>query len=233
MYRRLDSTKILETLTEMCAEIRGHFPDSSLNRLGDELLEVTREAQAKADWIARPIYILWVFKAVTIVLLTVLLVAPYWLVDSAGVDRIGIGEIIQAEEAAINVILVLGGSVLFLFSLERRIKRHRALEALHELRSMAHVIDMHQVPKDPEKVMSGGACAGGGHEQMDPASLIEYLDCCADLLAMIGKVAALYVQRFEDEVALAAVNEIEQLTTALARKLWQKISIAHQLMQAS
>jgi len=45
------------------------------------------------------------------------------------------------------------------------------------------------------------------------------------MLSLTGKVAALYVQNFEDSVALQAVNEIEDLTTGLARKIWQKLTI--------
>ena len=44
---------------------------------------------------------------------------------------------------------------------------------------------------------------------------------------MTGKVAALYVQRFDDAVALQAVNEIEELTTGLSRKIWQKLSVLY------
>lgn len=45
------------------------------------------------------------------------------------------------------------------------------------------------------------------------------------MLSLIGKLAALYVQKFDDPVALSAVNDVEQLTTGLARKIWQKIMI--------
>ena len=38
-------------------------------------------------------------------------------------------------------------------------------------------------------------------------------------------MAALYIQDFDDEVALAAVNEVEDLTTGLSRKIWQKLMI--------
>jgi hypothetical protein len=33
------------------------------------------------------------------------------------------------------------------------------------------------------------------------------------------------VQKFDDPVALVAVNEVEELTTGLSRKIWQKIMI--------
>jgi hypothetical protein len=49
---------------------------------------------------------------------------------------------------------------------------------------------------------------------------------------LIGKVAALYVQGFPDPVALAAVDDIENPTTSLSRKIWQKIVILEQTMPA-
>ena len=42
-----------------------------------------------------------------------------------------------------------------------------------------------------------------------------------------GKVAVLLAQKFEDDVALQAVNDIETLTTGLSQKIWQKVSILH------
>jgi hypothetical protein len=47
------------------------------------------------------------------------------------------------------------------------------------------------------------------------------------MLSLIGKVAAGYAQSFDDAVAIGAVNEIEDLTTGLARKIWQKMIVLH------
>ena len=54
---------------------------------------------------------------------------------------------------------------------------------------------------------------------------VRYLDDCSERLSPIGKIAALYVQDFEDGVSLAAVNEVEGLTTGLARSIWRKINM--------
>jgi hypothetical protein len=54
-----------------------------------------------------------------------------------------------------------------------------------------------------------------------------YLDYCSEMLSLTGKIAALYIQEFDDDVALAAVNEVENLTTGLSRKIWQKLMIVH------
>jgi hypothetical protein len=45
-------------------------------------------------------------------------------------------------------------AIYFLLTVESRVKRRTALRALHELRSIAHVIDMHQLTKDPEQLLS-------------------------------------------------------------------------------
>ena len=49
------------------------------------------------------------------------------------------------------------------------------------------------------------------------------------MLSLTGKIAALYVQDFEDGVVLAAVNEVEDLTTGLSRKIWQKLMILYRV----
>ena len=43
--------------------------------------------------------------------------------------------------------------------------------------------------------------------------------------SLIGKLAALYADRMRDSVVIEAVNDIENLTTGLGRKIWQKITI--------
>jgi hypothetical protein len=53
--------------------------------------------------------------------------------------------------------------------------------------------------------------------------LMRYLDYCAEMLSLTGKLAALYAQYFPDATVVAAVNDVEQLTTNLSRKIWQKI----------
>ncbi len=48
-----------------------------------------------------------------------------------------------------------------------------------------------------------------------------------------SKIAALYVQYFDDQVALQAVNKIENLTIGLSRKIWQKVMIIDTLGRGS
>jgi hypothetical protein len=60
---------------------------------------------------------------------------------------------------------------------------------------------------------------------MTPFELNRYLDYCSESLALISKIAALYVQDFQDPVLLDAVDDVEDLTAGFSRKIWQKITI--------
>ena len=52
--------------------------------------------------------------------------------------------------------MLVGAGVFFLMTLETRVKRRRALEAIRELRAIAHIVDMHQLTKDPEWILTPG-----------------------------------------------------------------------------
>ena len=99
---------------------------------------------------------------------------------------------------------IIGAAILFFVSWENRIKRSRALKAIHELRAMAHIIDMHQLTKQPESCFAQRAPAA--KRTLTPFELNRYLDYCSETLALISKIAALYVQDFDDPVTLSAVR---------------------------
>jgi hypothetical protein len=133
---------------------------------------------------------------------------------------------VQSIAAVCNIAAVVGVAVLFLLRLETNIKRRRAHAVLHELRSLAHVIDMHQLAKDPAgRRLPEPEITESAKGAMSPQSLSRYLDYCTDLLSLTGKLAAVLVQRFKDEVVLEEVNEIEALASALSGRIWQKIQL--------
>jgi len=100
------------------------------------------------------------------------------------------------------------------------------LRMLHRLRSIAHIVDMHQLTKDPEHALRRvQATASSPSRTISRTQLPRYLDYCSELLALTSKLAALHAQHLNDSVILNAVNDIEALTADLSRKIWQKISI--------
>ena len=60
---------------------------------------------------------------------------------------------------------------------------------------------------------------------MTSFQLRRYLDYCSEMLSLTGKIAAVYVQQFDDEVALGSASELETLASGLSNKIWQKILI--------
>jgi len=224
---QLDPDEIVQTINLLSRRIDERFPGSGLGRLCGRLLDVASHARERAAWIARPLLALRIGTGilVTLIVAGLLTTLVQMQMPEGGFD---LGEFIQVLEAGINDVVLIGVAVFFLITLETRIKRRRAMDALHELRVIAHIIDMHQLTKDPERV-SGQVAAteSSPRRAMTPAQLSRYLDYCSEMLSLTGKIAALYVQRFPDDVALGAVNEIEELTTGLSRKIWQKLMILH------
>jgi hypothetical protein len=224
MYRSLDSEKILDTIETLRRSIAERFPGSGLNRVCEELLAIAGESQKRTAWIAKPQRFL---RFITGALVTLIVGGLVFVLANASWPQNGFDLVVlvQVSEAGLNVFLLLSAAILFLVTVETRIKRRRALKAIHELRALAHVIDMHQLTKDPERLLARATTASSPKQNLSPFELGRYLDYCSEMLSLIGKLAALYVQKFDDPVALAAVNEVEDLTAGLSRKIWQKIMI--------
>jgi hypothetical protein len=69
------------------------------------------------------------------------------------------------------------------------------------------------------------ATASSPRRTMSRFELTRYLDYCSEMLSLTNKLASLYAQNMPDAVVNDAVNDIEQLTTNLSSKIWQKITI--------
>ena len=85
---------------------------------------------------------------------------------------------------------------------------------------------MHQLTKDPVFLLTTGPSTPSSPERtMSKFELLRYLDYCSEMVSLVSKIATLYVQGFQDPVAVSAVDEIETLTSGLSRKIWQKIML--------
>jgi hypothetical protein len=225
----LEPERIVETVDLLQRRIGERFPESSLRKVCGELLDIARQAQDLSEKIGRPIVVL---RLATAVLILAVLGSTVWAVLALRPpdQQLDLIQFVQVLEAAINDLVLIGAGIFFLATLEVRIKRNRALGPLHDLRSMAHLIDMHQLTKDPERILyRGRETASSPRQQMTAFELNRYLDYCTEMLSLVGKIAALYVRKFDDSVVLTAAGEVEELTTDLSRKIWQKIMLVHSL----
>lgn len=119
-----------------------------------------------------------------------LLLAPVDL-STSGDDR-GVIEWTQVFEAVANDIILLGAGIAFLVTAETRLKRRKVLRELHQLCSFAHVIDMHQLTKDPQRIKGESA----GHQMpssprtdLSAYDLGRYLDDSSELLTPVERVS--------------------------------------------
>ena len=217
MYQSLDPVRIIETLDRLKARIEKRFPDSGLSKVCSELTATARHTSARAAKIAAHNWPLRIAVSAIILGGVVALVSALRLLHLEDIET-NLG-LLQSLEAAVNLLILFGGATWFLIGLDDRLKRQRALDELHILRSIAHVVDMHQLTKDPHSL------ALDEQPVFNAEALTRYLDYCAEMLALIAKLAALYAERMRDPVVIDAVTEVENLTTGLSRKIWQKISL--------
>jgi hypothetical protein len=224
-YRSLDGGKIAQTVAVLRDRIEERFPGSGLGRVAAEFYEVAVEAVDRSRWVNRPLVWLRVVVGVLVaVMLSVLVAGLFQLRLSSGLTEFS--SFVQVLESGLNDIVLIGAGIYFLLTLETRFKRKVVLRAVHELRSLAHIVDTHQLTKDPDRLVRAGAnTASSPRRSMTAFELSRYLGYCSEMLSLIGKVGALYVQDFDDEMALEAVDDIEDLTTGLSRKIWQKIAL--------
>jgi hypothetical protein len=222
-YQHLRADLILATIDKLQARIAARFPEAGLLGVCAALEETARFCAQDAAELARQSFH-WRAAALVLVALGVAAQIAAFRLLRAG-DGMSAADLVQGLEAAVNLLILFAGAVWFTLTLGERFKRRRALDALHRLRSLAHVVDMHQLTKDPTLLLEANKTAVSPQRSMSAFELTRYLDYCSEMLALIGKLAALYAERMRDNVVIEAVNDIENLTTGLGRKIWQKITI--------
>lgn len=225
MARRLDPTHIIATIERLRQRIDERFPGSGLGRLAGDLLALAREAAAVSDRLQRPMWSIRAGALIVVVLAGALMVAAARSLP-APLRFDSLLDVLQAIEAGINDAIFLAVALFFLGTLEQRVKRRRALVIIHRLRSVAHIVDMHQLTKDPDRLRAGrSTTASSPRAPLSVEALGRYLDYCSELLSLTSKVAALFGEHRSDPVVLSAINEVELLATGLSTKVWQKITI--------
>jgi hypothetical protein len=231
MYRSLDAQRIIATAEQLGKRVTERFPASGLSKVSGELLTETRQAAYTAEWLAKSHRAIRFVSGAVVVALLLLAVGTLLLLNWRVELFSNVADFLQGLDSLVNELVLIGAASYFLLGWESRRKRSRALRALHALRSMAHIIDMHQLTKDPERLLAPGQNTPSSPARTLTAfELTRYLDYCSEMLSVISKIAALYVQEFDDPVTLAAVNEVENLTGSLSQKMWQKIVILDRML---
>ena len=228
---RLEPEKIIETINILEKRISDRFPNSGLRKVCLELLFLSKQTKKNVSYISKPNIPLRLSSYLIILIGLGGLIFSFSLVNIGLTANQTLHNFLEITEGVFNNLILIGGASFFLITMESRIKRRRALKSIHELRVISHVIDMHQLNKDPYIFDSNKSTTHSPKRFYTKFELQRYLDYCSELSSLIAKVAALYAQSLPDVIIVSSVNEIETLTTGLSRKIWQKIQILQNLKQ--
>lgn len=222
-YRNLNTTDIVATLEQLTSRIGERFPRSGLYRVCQELTSMAKQTSERAETIAR--------RNIWLRLITGCLLAFAGAIIVLGVNRAltleasnELTNVMQGVDAGVSLLIVLGGAAFYVSSLESRWRRGAALRKLHEFRSIAHVIDMHQLTKDPS-ALGGPRTSASPDRDMTRYELVRYLSYCSEMLSLASKCAAVYGEKIHDPAVVDTVGDIERLSTSLSQKIWQKITL--------
>ena len=221
----LQAGMVIKTVEQLELRISERFGDSGLSKVCGELLRVAKRTDMQIAWIEQP---RWGYRLLVGIFLLAAVAGLIYAVSNVefSTDGFGLADLVQLGEAALNNLVLIGAAIVFLVSIETRAKRKRVVKCVNRLRCIAHLIDAHQLTKDPNVgVGNSGNTAHSPKRDLTPYELNRYLDYCSEMLSLVGKVGFLYVQNFDDPVAVKSVNDLEGLATALSRKVWQKIMI--------
>ena len=237
-YRALQARSIIATIDRLQLRIAERFAERGLAQVCVQLAETARRDNERVEALRKPnlvvragVLSIGVLSVATLFLLLrqvnqLRLLRLFQPGDEAGAML----TLFQGIDSAVNIIIFFGVGLFFLLRHEERDKRRLALDDLYELRSIAHVIDMHQLTKDPTTLLATeNRTASSPTDAMSPFELVRYLDYCSEMLSLVAKVAALYAQDMRDPVVIETVSDLESMTTNLSRKIWQKISIVEHL----
>ncbi|RWP60418.1 hypothetical protein [Mesorhizobium sp.] len=226
-YRTLDAKLIIETAERLEKRVAERFPDAGLRGVAIELVSLSRDLAKAAKALEAPI---WWLRGVVIIAIAAGALMFLFVGTILPLGRIsGTHDAIQSVqgiESLINMIILAMLGFLALIRTEERIKRKQVFRKLHGLRSLIHVIDMHQLTKDPAALSTDFKPTSHSPARItDRADLARYLDYCSEMLSITGKIAALFAQSVNDDVVVDGVNDIESLGSNLSRKIWQKITL--------
>ena len=209
-YTKLNIEKTIQTIENLSLRIKDRFPQSGLLSVCNELEQLAFKSKVNIQEINKPyIYFRIIFYfLIFLVLLSLLYFFTFIKINYSF--------------NSINDIISIGAAFYFLYKFEETLKQKIILNALHELRSISHVIDMHQLTKDPTSLVIEKT-KNSPTRELSPYQLNRYLDYCSELLALCSKIAAIYGNDNRDELILENIQDIEILTSSLSRKIWNKI----------
>jgi hypothetical protein len=225
---RLEAWYIANAAAKLEARIRARLPGRRLADVAERLSKMVPEIH---DGFETSYHRYQVTRWWSRALSTVIVVGTVVTLVVAFRDQVHSGnlhprDLVPVAESTINDIVFASIAVFFLWALPERRERRTLVGLLHQLRTLAHVVDMHQLDKDPEQARTDYVPTDKSPpNRMNAEELHHYFDYCSELVSLIAKTAALCAERTSDPVVLGTVSNLETLAAQMSQKIWQKISL--------
>ncbi|MFA6299606.1 MAG: hypothetical protein WC642_10595, partial [Nocardioides sp.] len=218
LHEPLEAGPVRRTVTLLRERIAARFPERGLPKVAGDLLILIDAVESGADAMQGRIRAARLASRTLMALILAGTVVAIVLAvrDTLRVDGLFSSslDVLPLIETMINDLVFAGIAVYFLWSFPERLQRGRTLALLHQLRSTAHIIDMHQLTKDPEQLRPSFTMTSVSQPlDLTRDEMERYLDYCTELLSLVGKTAALCAEESRDAVVLDTVNSIEEPTT--------------------
>lgn len=225
----LDTKKVLISISKLNARIEDRLPDSSLLVTCHDFHITALKCQEILNDILKPNYFLRIICGLVIAISLLGVFYGFTLIELK-VQRT-IFDIATFAEASINNILLIGAAYYFIFNLEKRFERAKAIKYMNILSGYVHVVDMHQLTKDPHVYCEAYKFSSEHSPErlLSPFEFQRYLIYCTEFLSLISKVSAIFSHSIEDNAVAKNADEIENLSSLISNKIWQKLIILERL----
>lgn len=223
MYKELNIDKITEIIHTLSLRIQDRFPKADLVNVCNELKELAIKSKATNAHLAKPYVIIRIAFILLIVVASASIIYTMRMLKFED-SLLTAQNFFTVSEAFLNETVTIGFAFYFLYKFEDFMKQKKILSALQELRTIVHVIDLHQLTKDPTHILAERT-KNSPKREFTNAEVNRYLIYCSEMLSLASKVAATYGFNNKDEIILDTIHNIEVLSSTLSSKIWQKIEL--------
>ena len=223
MFKNLDIDKVTAAIELLRLRVQERFPTANLLNVCNELKELSNNAKANIQHLNKPYVYFRIIFSFLIILTKVLITYTIWHISSQDLPT-NFQSFIATSEALMNELVMIGAAFYFIGKFENSLKQKKILYALQELRTIIHVIDLHQLTKDPAPILQNNS-EHSPERALSKSELNSYLDYCSEMLSLTSTVAATYGFNCNDQIVLETIHNIEVLSGTLSNKIWQKITI--------
>ena len=224
---RLDAPTVIATIDQLGGRIRARFADRGLPKAAAELRSAATEVTELGVHLRGRLRVLrWTARAASVLValgMALVLVVAARDADLSGSVRSV--DWVALVESTIQT-LVFGGLTLLFPQCPPRPTGKAPPAATPASPPVPRARHRHApTDQDPERLRSDFEPTDATVAvDLTRAEMQHYLGYCSELLALVGKVAALCAEDSQDGLILETVSDIENLTNGMSRKIWQKIS---------